>query len=404
MSGSGPILIVGGGIGGLAAARALSLAGMSSIVVEQAPVFGEIGAGIQMGPNGFRMMEALGLRTAIDDLAVFPDDLIVMDGVSAEEITRIPVGRAFRERFGQPYAVIHRADLHRAILDACTADPAIDLRAGVTIDAFDDRGDHVVATAADGTTITASALIGADGLWSKTRQGIIGDGPPRVSGHIAYRAVLPIEDVEEEFRHNAMMLWAGPRNHLVQYPLRGGKLFNLVAVFHSDNYVEGWDRQGDPDELQRRFAGNCVTVRTLLSKVETWRMWVLCDREPAKHWSRGRATLLGDAAHPMLQYLAQGAGMALEDAVVLARELAGADVESAFRRYEASRYLRTGRCQVMARIYGGFYHAEGVVRELATSFLSGRSERDSLESLAWLYDYAPGSIARAQQIEQPSVA
>ena len=394
MSGYRPILIVGGGIGGLAAARALSLVGRPSIVVEQAEAFAEIGAGIQVGPNGFRMLEALGVRDAVERVAAYPDDLVVMDGVSAEQVTHIPVGQAFRDRFGFPYALVHRADLHRALLDTCIDDPLIELRPGTVIASFEERDDGVVATTEGGLAIEAAALVGADGLWSNTRREIIGDGPPRVSGHIAYRAVLPIEHIEERFRRNAMTLWAGPRNHLVHYPLRGGKLFNLVAVFHSDKYVEGWDRQGDPEELHRRFAGNCEVVRTLLSKVETWRMWVLCDREPVKGWSRGRATLVGDAAHPMLQYLAQGAGMAMEDGVVLARSVAAAgdDIPGAFRAYEAERYLRTGRCQLMARIYGGFYHAEGVTRELATGFLSGRTVEDSFDSLAWLYDYDPGKL------------
>lgn len=388
------IAIVGGGIGGLATARALSLAGRASIVLEQAPEFAEIGAGIQIGPNGFRMLDILGLRDLIDDVAVFPDDLIVMDGVSAEEITRIPVASDFRRRFGQPYALVHRADLHKALLEKCADDPMIELRSGATVQSYEENRQGVAVQVAGCPDIAAQALIGADGLWSKTRERIVGDGPPRVSGHIAYRAVLPIEEIDEQYRQNAMMLWAGPRNHLVQYPLRGGKLFNLVAVFHSDKYVEGWDRQGDPEELHRRFAGNCDTVRALLAKVETWRMWVLCDREPVAQWSAGRTALIGDAAHPMLQYLAQGAGMALEDAVVLAQQLVayGDDVATAFAEYARSRYLRAARCQIMARVHGAFYHAKGPARELASGFLKARSVQDSFDGLAWLYDYDPGPI------------
>ena len=393
MSDRETILVVGAGIGGLAAARALSRVGRRVRLVEQAPEIREIGAGLQLGPNGFRMMEALGLRDAVDDLAVFPDDLIMMDGVTAKEVTRVPVGAEFRARFGHPYAVIHRADLHGVLLRVCQADPSIEITTGATITKYDHDSHGVVVTAADGRRIEAAALVGADGLWSPIRQTIIGDGPPRVSGHIAYRAVLPIEQVEERFRRNAMILWAGPRNHLVQYPLRGGKLFNLVAVFHSDKYVEGWDRQGDPTELHARFAENCEVVRALLAKVETWRMWVLCDREPKKHWSQGRAVLVGDAAHPMLQYLAQGAGMALEDAVALAAAVSrnGDDYPAAFAEYASERYLRTGRCQIMARLYGAFFHATDVTRELATGFLSSRTPQQSYESLAWLYDHDAGA-------------
>ncbi|AUW57091.1 salicylate hydroxylase [Sphingobium sp. SCG-1] len=401
MSITGRIAIVGGGIGGLATARALSLAGWQSVVLEQAPQFEEVGAGIQIGPNGFRLLESLGLRDAVAAAAVFPDNLIVMDGVSAEEVTRVPVGSsAFRDRFTYPYALIHRADLHQALVDACEADERIELRAGVQVSGYTDDGSKVQIGTAAGATIEADGIVGADGLWSMTRQALLGDGPPRVSGHIAYRAVLPIEAVEERFRKNDMILWAGPRNHLVQYPLRGSKLFNLVAVFHSDRYVEGWDRQGDPEELKHRFAGNCDIVRTLLSKVETWRMWVLCDREPAKFWHKGRSALVGDAAHPMLQYLAQGASMALEDSVILAQEVQKSpeDLSSAFARYSTLRYLRTGRCQIMARIYGGFYHAEGVSRELATRFLQSRNDAESFESLAWLYDFDPGSVVKPRII------
>lgn len=389
----GRIAIVGGGIGGLAAARALSLVGRKSVVFERAPEFSEVGAGIQMGPNGFRMLDALGVRPAIEKLAVFPDDLIVMDGVTAEKVTHIPVKGAFQERFGQPYALVHRADLHGALLEACAGDPNIELRAGSAVAGYVDESNQVTVQVEGSGNVEADGVIGADGLWSGVRQNIVGDGAPRVSGHIAYRAVLPIEEIEEQYRRNAMILWAGPRNHLVQYPLRGGKLFNLVAVFHSDRYVEGWDRQGDPEELHRRFAGNCPAVRSLLAKVDAWRMWVLCDRDPVANWSSGRAALIGDAAHPMLQYLAQGAGMALEDAVVLAQCVAEfADLPSAFQAYQQARYLRTGKCQVMARVYGAFYHAEGVTRELATGFLAPRSAEQAFESLAWLYDYDPGVL------------
>ena len=187
---------------------------------------------------------------------------------------------------------------------------------------------------------------------------------------------------------NAMILWAGPKNHLVQYPLRGGKLFNLVAVFHSDKYVEGWNSTADPVELEARFAGTCETVQALLSKIGTWRMWVLCDREPVRHWSRGRSTLLGDAAHPMLQYLAQGACMAIEDGVALADKMADSNgsLADAFKEYDDARYKRTGKCQLLARLYGEFYHAEGVRRELRNDMLRGRSTEQSYDGLAWLYD------------------
>ncbi len=243
---------------------------------------------------------------------------------------------------------------------------------------------RVRITTTDGRTYDAPALIGADGLWSTVRGQLIGDGKPRVSGHITYRAVLPPQEVPEYLRRWDMVLWAGPKCHLVHYPLRGGDLYNLVAVFHSNRYEEGWNSFGDPAELHERFAGTCADVKLMLGKISEWRMWVLCDREPIKAWSKGRVTLLGDAAHPMLQYLAQGAGMAMEDALCLARCLDESDsVEAAFQAYPLKRYLRTGRVQLSARLYGEFYHADGVRRELRNEYV----KNIGYGGLAWLYDH-----------------
>ena len=210
-----------------------------------------------------------------------------------------------------------------------------------------------------GKEYRGAALIGADGLWSTIREIVVGDGKPRVAGHITYRAVLPTSEMPEKFRWKDMVLWAGEKVHLVHYPLRTGELFNLVAVFHSDRYEEGWDSFGDPAELHQRFAKTCEPVRTLLNKIESWRMWVLCDRPPIKDWSKGRITLLGDAAHPMLQYLAQGANMSIEDGVCLANKVVetNGDYAAAFLAYQQARYLRTGRVQITARVYGEFFHA-----------------------------------------------
>jgi 2-polyprenyl-6-methoxyphenol hydroxylase-like FAD-dependent oxidoreductase len=385
---NGPVMVVGAGIGGLASAIAIAAAGYRVEVFEQAPEFSEVGAGIQLGPNAYRMLERLGLAPEAHRLAVFPEDLIMMDAISGEEVARIPVGDRFLERFRYPYALIHRADLHQVLLDKCNASPRIRLNTAHVVESFSELNGEVMLRMKDGAVHRGIALVGADGLWSRVRSTIVGDGEPRVSGHIAYRAVLPISEMPERLRRNAMILWAGPRNHLVQYPLRGGELFNLVAVFHSDRYVEGWNIEGDAAELNARFSGVCESVRSLLSKIESWRMWVLCDRDPVATWTRGRATLVGDAAHPMLQYLAQGAGQALEDAVVLGDQLAAAegDIGRAFQSYERQRYLRAGRCQVWARLYGDIYHAAGVVRELRNEMLLGRTPEQSYNGMAWLYD------------------
>lgn len=382
-----PVVIVGGGIGGLAAALALARRGIGSHVVEQASEFREIGAGIQLGPNVFFMFDALGLTAPVSELAVFPDNLIMMDSITGEEVTRIPLGEAFRAKFKRPYALIHRADLHRVLLEACRNDSAIRLDAAQKVVSVAQTDAGIVATTESGSHCRGAALIGADGLWSTIRQIVVGDGRPRPAGHITYRAVLPAAEMPEKFRWRDMVLWAGEKVHLVHYPLRTGELFNLVAVFHSSRYEEGWDSYGDPGELNERFAGTCAPVRELLNKIESWRMWVLCDRPPVKQWSRGRITLLGDAAHPMLQYLAQGAGMAVEDAVCLAECVvaAGGDYPAAFCAYQKARYLRTGRVQIMARVYGEFYHAAGVARELRNLMLGARTPEQAMAGMEWLY-------------------
>jgi 3-hydroxybenzoate 6-monooxygenase len=388
----GSVIVVGGGIGGLAAALALAQKGIAVRLFEQAPEFKEIGAGIQLGPNVFRMFECLGVTDEINKYAVFPESLLMRDSITGQEVTRIALGKEFLDKFKYPYAVIHRADIHRVLLAADQRERLIELRPGTKIANVEERPDGIVVLTDKGERHSADALIGADGLWSTIRPLIVNDGKPVVSGHIAYRAVLPTSEMPERLRWQSMALWAGDKVHLVHYPLRGGDLFNLVAVFHSNRYEEGWDTFGDADELHQRFAGTWVDVRTLLAKIESWRMWVLCDRHPVKEWSRGRMTLLGDAAHPMLQYLAQGACMAIEDAVCLADfvEEADGDFAGAFQAYQAARYLRTGRVQVMARVYGEVFHASGVVRELRNRMLGARTQADALGSMEWLYGEQPG--------------
>ncbi len=385
---SKPVLIVGGGIGGMAAALALAHKGIASHVIESAHALGEVGAGIQIGPNAFKVFARLGISEAINQVAVFPAAVNMRDALTDELIFRMNAGDSMVKRFGAKYAVIFRPDLHNAIIDACKAQShLITITLNEKVTGFTETEDGVALTTASGTLFQGDALIGADGLWSNIRERIIGDGKPRVSGHIAYRAVLPISDVPEHLRKHEVTLWGGPKTHLVIYPLRRGELLNLVAVFHSDKYDEGWDAAGDVTELNKRFAGQQPVVLDLLAKINAWKMWVLCDREPAKNWSTGRATLLGDAAHPMLQYMAQGASMAMEDAVVLADKIVAhkRDYAAAFLDYQHTRYLRTARVQLTARIYGDIYHASGATADLRTAMLKGK-DPDNHEGLAWLYD------------------
>jgi salicylate hydroxylase len=256
-----------------------------------------------------------------------------------------------------------------------------------TVAEWEQDDDGVLVTLQSGEQLRGRALIGCDGMWSKVREKIVGDGKPLVSGHIAYRAVLKREEVPSDLWQSDIILWAGPRTHLVHYPLRRGELYNLVAVFHSKRYVEGWNAEADAGELWAHFEGQRPEVLRMLERIETWRMWVLCDREPVKEWSHGRVALLGDAAHPMLQYLAQGACMATEDAVCLADKVSARpdDLPAAFRAYAQQRYLRTARVQIMARVYGEFYHARGPAAELRNMLLGPRTPEESYAGIAWLY-------------------
>jgi salicylate hydroxylase len=382
------LIIAGGGIGGLAAAYVLARDGHRVTVLEQSAAFGEIGAGIQLGPNIFRMFEYLGLTRAIEDVAFFPAGLGMNDVRTGEKVVRVPLGDTARAAYGFPYGVIYRADLHQVFLDACKALPGITLRTSSKVESVSQDGTGVRARLASGDTIEGDALVGADGLWSRIRESVVGDGKPRVSGHIAYRAVLKREDVPAHLWSDDVLLWGGEKTHLVHYPLRRGELFNLVAVFHSTKYDEGWNTFGDTAELNDRFAQAVPQVRELLGKIETWKMWVLCDREPVKNWTDRRVTLLGDAAHPMLQYLAQGAGQAIEDAVVLGEALkfTNGDVQSALQKYQQARYLRTGRVQLTARFYGDIYHAAGVQRELRNRMFQGGQESAGFAGLKWMYE------------------
>ena len=389
-SASKPVLVVGGGIGGLSTALALARKGIPVQVLEQAPEFKEIGAGIQLGPNVFRMFEVLGLTEQMFHWCAFPTGLEFRDSITEETIVDMKIDERFHAKYHAPYGVIHRADMLNVILDACKKSNLIKLAISQKVVSIEDDGSTVTAKTESGETYRGVALVGCDGLWSTVREKVVGDGKPVVSGHIAYRAVLPTSEWPKEYRLPKMIVWCGEKTHLVHYPLRRGELFNLVAVFHSDRYEEGWDTFGDPAELHARFADKCEPVRTLLQKVNAWKMWVLCDRPAIKNWCTGRIALLGDAAHPMLQYLAQGGNTAMEDAVCLANQIEAMpnDYEAAFRKYRDLRYLRTARVQLMARVFGEIYHASGVNRELRNKLLREWSEEGSLD-MSWLYGHQP---------------
>ncbi|HKT18319.1 MAG TPA: 3-hydroxybenzoate 6-monooxygenase [Stellaceae bacterium] len=382
------ILIAGGGIGGLSAALGLARAGFAVTVLEKAAALGEIGAGIQLGPNAFHAFDRLGVGPAARAMAVYIDQLRLMDAITGEDITAIDLGEAFRARFGNPYAVVHRGDLHGVLLQACREQPRIELRVSSQVAGYEQDGARVTALLASGERVAGAALIGADGLWSAVRGQVVGDGPPRVSGHTTYRSVIPTEQMPEDLRWNAATLWAGPKCHIVHYPLSGWKVFNLVVTYHNDAPEPVAGKPVSMDEVMKGFEHINERARKIIRHGSDWKLWVLCDREPVPNWIDGRVALLGDAAHPMLQYMAQGACVAMEDAVCLATEMGERkdNIEAALKRYLAKRLLRTTRVQLQSRAIGEhIYHPAGNHAALRNAIMRAKSSADWYETLAWLY-------------------
>lgn len=389
-------IVAGGGIGGLSAALGLANAGSRVTVLEQASVFGEIGAGIQIGPNAFHAMDYLGVGAAGRAKAVYIDKLVMMDGVSGDTVAEIPVDGPFRQRFGNPYAVIHRADLHGVLLDACRAHANITLVNDQRAVGYDNTATGARVRTETGDVFTADGVIGCDGVRSKIREQLTGGDELKLSGHVAYRAVLPIELMPDDLRWNAATLWAGPKCHMVHYPLQGWKTFNLVATFHTDVSNVGTNEPGTREEILSRFGDVVPKARKLLEKPSEWRRWVLGDREPIENWTDGHVTLLGDAAHPTHQYFAQGACMALEDAVCLADRVEHfeGDLKTAFAAYQEERIVRAYRVVLSSRMLGRVYHAQGVERKIRNAVMGAKSPDDFYNGLQWLYG-GTGLSARA---------
>ena len=383
-----PVLVAGGGIGGLAAALALSRQGIPVKVLEQASQIGEIGAGIQLGPNAFSAFDALGVGPRARKTAVYTDRLLMMDAIDDSEVANMEVGAAFRERFGNPYAVAHRADVHLALHEGVQASDLVEVLTSTRVERVEQDRDHVVVLDQEGREHRGIAIIGCDGVKSAIRQQFIGD-PVRVSGHVVYRAVVDAHEFPADLKWNAPCVWVGPNCHLVHYPLRGGEQYNVVVTFHSRKEETWGVTDGSRDEVLSYFDGIAAKSRQLLSLPKSWRRWATADREPVLRWTYGRATLLGDAAHPMLQYLAQGACMALEDAVTLGEALRahGGNFEAAFARYERSRIARTARVVLMTREMGRIYHAHGVERLVRNDLFRGRTQPRYYDSVEWLYSW-----------------
>jgi 2-polyprenyl-6-methoxyphenol hydroxylase-like FAD-dependent oxidoreductase len=383
-----PILVAGGGIGGLAAALALTLQGYSVKVLEQAAELGEIGAGIQLGPNAFAAFDALGVGAEARGRAVYTDEMVMHDALDETLVGRIPTGEAFRTRFGNPYAVIHRADVHQSLLEGARRSDRIQVCTATTVQRLEQDEQGVTVHDSRGQTHRGQALIGADGVKSAVRRQLVGD-EARVSGHVVYRAVVDRRDFPEDLRWNAASIWVGPNCHLVHYPLRGGEQYNVVVTFHSREREEWSVREGSRDEVQSYFDGICPRARQLIDLPKDWKRWATADREPIGQWTFGRVTLLGDAAHPTLQYLAQGACMALEDAVTLGEALRFHDghVERALALYQRARIARTARVVLSAREMGRIFHAKGVERLVRNGLWKDRTPERFYDAMEWLYGW-----------------
>ncbi|MPZ57711.1 MAG: NAD(P)-binding protein [Rhizobiales bacterium] len=384
-----PIIVVGGGLGGAAVALALGRKGRRVRLLESAPELGVIGYGIQLGPNVFPMFDRLGVRDAVMQVATVPSTVRMRDAFTGEDITELPTGKpSFIARFKDPYIIIHRVDLHMALLDACRQIPSISLEPDMTVTGFEDHGDRVTVTIQDGRTIDGAAVIGADGLGSRIRAQLLNEGRPRLNGYVAHRTIVPMEALKADVSRDDVVLWAGPGFHIVHYPLRHCALFNIVAVFRTSTYLEKGEIEKYRAELIHTYRDAHPGMKGLLTMMDLERRWAISDRDPIRNWSRGRATLLGDAAHPTLQSYAQGACMAIEDAVYLGElvDLAGDDFAAAFQRYQAARCVRTARLQLESRSLWEIYHAEDLAREALWQELSERSDEDVYQCLAWLYD------------------
>ena len=369
------IVVVGGGMAGLGAALACVRARPELRVqlIEQAPLFSEVGAGIQLGPNAVRVLHDWGLERALAECAAFPEELLVRDAGSGERLGRLALGARARERYGQPYATIHRADLHSMLLDAVEDHASVSCHLNQQLTGMKTQGEVVRLDTSGDMSLTADAVLGCDGLWSRTREMLLGDGVPVFSGHVAYRGMVYMADLPERLRRQAVTAWLGPRLHAVQYPVRAGEWMNVVVVVEGamPEGAQGWDHEAHAAQLRSLLGNTATDLDEVLNVVLQWRLWPLNARAPmhgANEHAQGRVALLGDAAHPMRPYLAQGAAMALEDAWTLGQMLSQApaavrvDWPALLQRWAGLRWRRNAWVQERSRRNGLVFHADGVVR------------------------------------------
>jgi len=383
------MVVAGGGIAGLAAALGLARIGAAALVLEQSASFTEVGAGLQIGPNAVRALQWLGAWEAIEPSLFDPPAIRIWDGPTGRELMTIPLGVRFARRFGEPYRVVHRADLQLALLSAAGMEPVIGIETSAQVsEVRQERGNVVVATD-DGRTVHGSALIGADGVRSTVRQHLPRGSDAEYRGYAIYRALIPTEAMPAELLDDAVCLWLCPGGHVVHYPVRGGQAMNIVAVTESPWLSDRWSEPGSRSELDPLFEISCDALKSLTLHPLIWTKWAGADLEPSTVWSRGRVTLAGDAAHASLPFLAQGAAMALEDAVVLARTLRRNGIADGLELYARLRYGRTRRLTLASRKAGWHYHLRGLGRKARNGLLRSTSPNRFLNRLDWIYSYDP---------------
>lgn len=394
MAASRTIVVAGAGIGGLTAALALAARGFRVVVLERAGRLEEVGAGLQLSPNASRILVGLGLEPDLARHAIVPAAVRVMSARNGREVGCIPLGEAASRRYGAPYWILHRADLQAALAAHAAAHPGIDLRLGTAFESFTPSppGVTVVQRSHDGAQHheQALALIGADGVWSIVRAHLFPERRPRFTGRIAWRGTIDVEHLSgRAFDARSVQLWMGADAHMVVYPISGGRRINVVAVVTDSWKKLGWNEPGEAAEVSRHFAAWPIAARALIGAVESWRKWALFGMPDGGAWGKDKVALLGDASHAMLPFVAQGAGMAIEDAAVAAHCLAdaGGDAASAFARYAGLRAPRVTRVQRAARRTGRIYHlggAAGLARDQAIRLLGGAR---LLSRQDWIYDW-----------------
>jgi 3-hydroxybenzoate 6-monooxygenase len=386
-----PVLIAGGGIGGLACALALARHGFRSLVLEQAREFGEVGVGLHVAPNALSVLDALGVGAAAKKNALMIERLLMMDAVTGEEVANIPCDARFEQRFGNPYAVAHRAHIHGPLLDACRAHDLIELRTDSRVTGFEQSGSVVSVQVESGGPVGACALIGADGVYSNVRKRIVGDGDPLPAGAIIFRATIPAAEMPKDLQHPYPTFWSGPDWHMIYYPISDWSMFNLgCTVLTGQSHLQEAEEFA-PEVVVPLFPDGCETPMRVLRIPKSFRRFVIVHREPVENWTMGAATLLGDAAHPMVQYIAQGAAMALEDAICLggAADECDGDFVRAFQRYQDLRIVRTARVQISSSMMTKLNHAKGIERRVRNALFEGRTADEFYDRLAWLYTPPP---------------